>query len=809
MPARHWIVVIALGLLLVSPGARPAAAAWSHQPAINQTVFNYTGSQASPVIVPDGSGGTIVIWQDARSGTNDYYARHVDADGTVGWASFGLAVCTAAGSQAELVACSDGAGGAIVAWRDFRSGATYDIYAQRLTAAGAVAWTANGVAICTATGNQGNPVIAADLSGGAYILWEDSRGGGTSDVYAQRISSAGAVQWAANGAAVCTAAESQMLCAVVPDGTGGVICVWQDYRSPTFSDIYAQRITASATLAWGTDGLVICDAYSFQTEPAVALDGAGGAVFVWRDIRATVRYEIYAQRVTLGGTTTWSANGRIVSSTGSNMSNPVIAPDGAGGTIVAWQDYRSGDEWDVYAQRLTAEGPGAWAYSGIPICTSADDQTAPQIVADGQGGAVISWQDARSGQGANVYAQRVDAGGATQWTANGAAVSTAAGDQLQQVLAGDGNGGFVVAWYDDRDGDNDIYAQRIDRYGYLGSPAPDNVTVSDVPGDQGGKVKVAWQASYLDQQSDPELDYYDILRSSPPNAARAALARGARLVTSPADLGADKAPCFLVTGTADKAYYWEYLAAVSAIHYLSSYSYTAPTLGDSTAAGDPATAFMVVGRNSGRTMWWLSAPASGRSVDNLGPAAPVFLASRREGEGTFLRWLPNTEADLAQYHLYRGGDGGFAPGPASLVATRTDTDFLDTAAPLYAWYKLTAVDVHGNESPVATLGPSGISGVPDGGVAMVTRLERAVPNPFNPATTFAFALREAGHARLAIYDAAGRRVRTLLDGDLPAGHHLVRWDGRDERGETLAAGVYLGRLEAGDFRATERVTLLK
>ncbi len=810
MPARRTLAVVVSWLLVlwfVAPP--PAPAAWSHLPSANQAVFNWTGSQATPVVVPDGSGGTIVFWQDGRNGNNDYYARHLAADGAVGWGASGVAVCTAAGSQSLLAACSDGAGGAIAVWRDYRSGTNFDIYAQRVTSAGTAAWTTNGVAIRTLTSAQDVPLPVPDGSGGAYLFWQDSRNGSDTDLYVQRISSLGVPQWSTNGVSICAATGTQTLGMAIPDGSGGAIVVWVDSRTSIYTDIYAQRITASATIAWPADGLVICNAAYFQTEPAVALDEAGGAVFVWRDFHTMVRPEIYAQRVTLGGTIDWAEDGRPVCSADNDRGTPVIAPDGAGGTIVAWKDYRSGDQWDVYAQRLTAEGPGAWAYAGVAVCTATNDQSGVRMVGDGQGGAVISWQDERGGQGVDLYAQRLDAGGAALWTANGAAVSTAAGDQLASVLAADGKGGFIAVWYDDRDGDNDIYAQRIDQYGYLGSPAPSIAAVSDVPGDQGGKVKVAWQASYLDQLSDPELDYYDILRSSPPNVAKAALARGARLVTSPADLAKDDAPCYLVTGSADKAYYWEYLTAIPAIHYLANYSYIAATLGDSTTAGDPATAFMVVGRNSGRTMWWLSDPASGRSVDNLGPATPTFLAARREGDATFLRWLPNTEADLAGYRLYRGSDGGFTPAPANLVAAPADTGYLDAGARLFAWYKLMAVDVHGNESPVATLGPSGVADVPPGGVPAVTRLEAAVPNPFNPATTLAFNLKEAGRARLAVYDAAGRLVRVLVDGDLPAGRHEARWDGRGQRGERVATGVYLCRLEAGAYRATRRITLLQ
>ena len=811
MPARRTLVVVVPWLLVLwSVAPPPARAAWSHQPSVNQAVYNGTGSQATPVVVPDGSGGAIVFWQDGRNGNNDYYARHLESDGTVSWGSFGLAVCTAAGSQSELVACADGQGGAIVAWKDYRSGTNSDVYAQRITAAGAVAWAANGVPICTQSSSQERLLVTSDGSGGAYFLWADTRYAGEADVFGQRILASGAVQWVANGATICSATGSQYPATAVADGTGGVIVVWTDYRaSVTSDDLYAQRITSSASLAWAADGVAICDSPNWQTEPTIAMDNAGGAVIAWRDNRNTLRYDIYVQRITLAGTAQWADDGRTVGTIASDGGAPQVVSDGAGGTFVVWRDYRDAGDFDIYAQHFSQVGQYLWSTAGVAVCNVSYDQETPRIVADDQGGAVIAWQDERSTAGVDLYTQRLDATGAAKWAAGGIALSTAAGDQLASVLAADGNGGFISVWYDDRDGDNDIYAQRVDQFGYLGSPAPTIAAVSDVPGDQGGKVKVAWQASYLDGLSDPELDYYDVLRSSPPNAARAALARGARLVTSPADLAKDGAPCYLVTGSADKAYYWEYLTAISAMHYLANYSYIAATLGDSTTVGDPATAFMVVGRNAGRTMWWLSEPASGRSVDNLGPAAPTLLAARRAGDGTLVRWLPNTEADLAGYRLYRGTTAGFVPGPGNLVAAPADTGCVDAGAPLYAWYKLAAVDVHGNESPVATLGPAGVAGAPDGDVPAVTRLERAVPNPFNPSTTLAFSLREAGRARLAIYDAGGRLVRVLADGELPAGRHEVRWDGRGQRGERVATGVYLCRLEAGAYRATQGITLLQ
>ena len=78
------------------------------------------------------------------------------------------------------------------------------------------------------------------------------------------------------------------------------------------------------------------------------------------------------------------------------------------------------------------------------------------------------------------------------------------------------------------------------------------------------------------------------------------------------------------------------------------------------------------------------------------------------------------------------------------------------------------------------------------------------PNPFNPSTTIAFALPEETHVRLAVYDMQGRRIASLIDGTRSAGRHEVRW-----QAQGLASGMYLYRIEAGNFTQSKLLHLLK
>ncbi len=88
-------------------------------------------------------------------------------------------------------------------------------------------------------------------------------------------------------------------------------------------------------------------------------------------------------------------------------------------------------------------------------------------------------------------------------------------------------------------------------------------------------------------------------------------------------------------------------------------------------------------------------------------------------------------------------------------------------------------------------------------------LDGSYPNPTGGAATVRFALDETARAQLSVYDVMGRKVATLVDAPVPAGEHEVRWNGRAADGSTVASGVYLLRLQAGERVATRRLTVVR
>jgi hypothetical protein len=170
-------------------------------------------------------------------------------------------ICTALNGQASPTIVSDGAGGTIITWQDDRGTITgNDIYAQRMNGSGVPQWNINGVAICAYSGSQLSPNIVYDGTGGAVITWQDMRNATKNDIFAQRVNSSGAMQWLTNGVSVCqNTGWERMFHTAVSDGAGGVIITWQDNRGGASDwDIYAQRINSSGTALWGTNGTAIC-----------------------------------------------------------------------------------------------------------------------------------------------------------------------------------------------------------------------------------------------------------------------------------------------------------------------------------------------------------------------------------------------------------------------------------------------------------------------------------------------------------------------------------------------------------------------
>jgi hypothetical protein len=224
-------------------------------------------------------------------------------------------------------------------------------------------------------------------------------------------------------------------------------------------------------------------------------------------------------------------------------------------------------------------------------------------------------------------------------------------------------------------------------------------SVADVSNDQGRRVRLDWTRSANDfVGASPQITEYAIYRRIDPGFAPLASNFAATADYSASDAERMEA---LAAG-------WDFVTTVPASAE-DEYSVLVPTLADSTiTSGQHWTAFKIRARTATPGVYYESYADSSYSVDNLSPATPAPFAGIFSGGPSQLHWGANHEADFDHYALHRGGTAGFTPGPGNLVATPSDTGYVDGGSS-WSYYKLAAVDVNGNASGYALVTPAASS----------------------------------------------------------------------------------------------------
>ena len=423
-----------------------------------------------------------------------------------------IAVSTARDGQFMPRTVSDGRAGAIVAWEDYRTGKDWDIYAQRVNAAGKAEWKTDGAPICLAEWNQrrlrmirsANRVIA---------VWNDRRDKTNWDIYAQAIDLSGKVLWQTDGVPVCTDTADQSTQAILSDGAGGAIFVWEDARrSAEHQDLYIQRLNSNGQPMWKMDGIPVFPSDSLQSDPILLADGADGFYLVWWDVIGYESWHIMAFRLNMDGSPIWDAP-IVVSPVEGMQGIPRVTTDHDGGLIIAWQIYENFINDNLYAQRINPYGRKLWAIEGVKVCDAPGIQKNASIASDGNGGIIAVWSDERDVY-SDLYAQRVGAFGTVRWKEDGVPICTAGGHQDRPFIVPSVDDQFFVAWLDYREDYGDessdaIYAQQFDLDGKVAWKA-DGVPICTAPGEQyppfvlrseSGVLSVVW-TDVRDDQGD-------------------------------------------------------------------------------------------------------------------------------------------------------------------------------------------------------------------------------------------------------------------------------------------------------------------
>jgi len=408
-------------------------------------VSTATPFQQDGVATTDGAGGAIITyWQATGAINGQIFAQRVDSSGTRQWTNAGRQISTAVSPKVNGGIIADGSGGAFNCWIQY-IGANVDVYAQRIDADGTKLWAASGKKVSTSALLGPIIRIVPDGAGGLIIVWSEGLLNAM-NIRAQRLDGDGNKQWGSTGKPVCTAVNDQYVGDVIPDGSGGAIVAILDQRTvPT--QLYAQRIDSDGARLWTTNGRAVCTQPLPAVEAQCVSDGAGGAIITWSDQRlGPLDDQVFCQRMDSNGDAQWTTNGVAVCGANGARWNPRLVSDGSGGAIVGWEENRVGvADFKVYAQRLGPDGHREWTANGVRLCGTTPSQTNANLVTDTAGGAIVAFQDFRSGNW-DIYAQRVDANGDIVWAPNGMKVGN--GDAISPPfnIIPDGSGGAIATW---------------------------------------------------------------------------------------------------------------------------------------------------------------------------------------------------------------------------------------------------------------------------------------------------------------------------------------------------------------------------
>jgi hypothetical protein len=383
------------------------------------------------------------------------------------------------------------------------------------------------------------------------------------------------------------------------------------------------------------------------------------------------------------------------------------------------------------------------------------------------------------------------------WTEEAKVISSdaAANDQFGHGASVSGGYGIVGSWLDDNNGTDSGSAYL---YGFF---TPVISAVTDVPYDQGGSVTLKWNASSLDVNVD-SLSYYSIWRALPGGINVQGMEVG---IT---DISIDfSGQAYRVKSFGRNDFGWEWIANQPA-HRFDTYTYTAQTLFDSSSTTDGKHYFMVSAHTNQPDLFYDSLVDSGYSIDNIAPAVPTGLLAFVTEQNTIkLFWNIPIDEDFSYFKIYRSLDPDFDPTGTEPFAETIDTTFIDSDVEngeTY-YYILSAVDFNGNESEytdateVTFLSIDDMSGIP-----AEFGLYQNYPNPFNPITTIRYDLPEQTSVYITIYDLLGRQIITLVNETQEAGYKSIIWDASG-----ISSGIYIYRINAGNFTQTRKLVLLK
>jgi len=518
----------------------------------------------SQYLVEDGSNGAFIIWEqrvDQSYYLTDLYMQRVDGSGNVQWQENGLPLVHEEEWQHGVVAEPDGSGGFVAAWVDARyDDNDPDIFCQRVDAAGSCLWDFNGLPLSLADGDQQMVDIDSDGNGGFYASWASWDGSTFSerDSYIQRVDGTGQVQWPTNGL-LLSGGDDNCVHETKPICTATGALFFRREAHEDLMGIYIKETDPYGNILTQGIGIPVVEAIAgslwdeeFQLVPL----SADHSLLAWTDMRFSItdNRRVYYQILDQDGIALLENFGiPLCPDTPGEQVVNASAQSSDECALIVWRDNRTFSQYSKdYVQKIDAEGNLLWDSDGVQVMPGCDNGWETSAFADAEGGAfiIVKVSDGVSLQHLDSNGNRLlgDTGAHLDISmgmyielqflqdGQGSLLALKCDDSLDEILlycisdegqinwatpvycmgynirnavaAPYSDGGAVIAWEDERNSDEqDIYAQRIDGDGYF-MWSPGGIPVVEDPDENyidpglieaaDGSIFITWEAGWSD-----------------------------------------------------------------------------------------------------------------------------------------------------------------------------------------------------------------------------------------------------------------------------------------------------------------------
>lgn len=341
---------------------------------------------------PSNIGGFLAEWYADPSGTEGIRVGKFNSDGDMvtGWAAGGSLIYEMSGTEPAGI-ISDSSGNIYTAFIKLDSPKV--LYLAKINNAdGNISGSWNsGSPVEVETGLNFNSMIRLVFSSGGSIIIAHENGDGL--YIFNRYATDGTTVWEMPASINNYSFQHEF--DMVSDGENGLIIIYQT-ENERLTDLEAQRITSAGLPAWNENGILIHSGTDYKVSPKIISDTAtapNGAVMVWADDRSGT-FDIYAQRINADGITQWTTDGVAVSDTGDylDQTNPAITENGIHGAIIAFTGASLTDNYlQIKSQNLNNFGEAVWTANGVTVENTDRYETNLNIAGDGNQGAVLSW----------------------------------------------------------------------------------------------------------------------------------------------------------------------------------------------------------------------------------------------------------------------------------------------------------------------------------------------------------------------------------------------------------------------------------